>query len=237
MSSRWTLFVAFTATASALQISCAGTTSPVLALRGRRAVAPRLDVAEVDECLAEATTEDEAAACMETADPQTIFSLQDRDDGWNDVRAKIKAAIKDREKPYNDIKDNYIAPASENLKKAGKWAKVLAEEVPGVAIATKAAASAASSTAASAVSNAKLKAPTLKAPTVETKPLKDVAIGGLASILDAAAASRQAELAKKATPAPKKSEPAPAAALTIFLVAGVPVVTLTLLALLATNNL
>ena len=46
-----------------------------------------------------------------TAVPETIFTMQERNDGWDDVRNSIKEAKKQREKPWNDIQQEYILPA------------------------------------------------------------------------------------------------------------------------------
>ena len=52
----------------------------------------------------------------------TLFTLEEREDGWDDVRQNIKEGIKQREKPLQEIRDMYIKPAQ-------RWAKVLSEEI------------------------------------------------------------------------------------------------------------
>merc|ERR1719310_2511988 len=58
--------------------------------------------------------------------PDSIFTLEERKDGWDDVRGSIKGAIKDRQgavEALNEWNANYVKPAA-------RWAKVLAEELP-----------------------------------------------------------------------------------------------------------
>ena len=55
-----------------------------------------------------------------TKDATEIFTLQDREDGWDDVRGSIKDAIKDREKPIALVREKYVEPAK-------RWSKAFAE--------------------------------------------------------------------------------------------------------------
>ena len=105
------------------------------------------------------------------AEPDTIFTLQERDDGWDDVRSSIKKQIKDRQQPYEDIKRDYLEPTAAMLKTAGRWTKVLAEEVSGI----------------------ELKPPTMniEGRVVPTQSAKDTVISVIASMADAAAERRQ----------------------------------------------
>ena len=82
---------------------------------------------EIEECLLDATSEAEVAACMEKAPSGTMFTMDERDDGWNDVRAALQAAKKDRAKGVDDLK-TWVDKNSGGVKSATRWAKVLGEE-------------------------------------------------------------------------------------------------------------
>jgi hypothetical protein len=112
------------------------------------------------------------------AEPDTIFTMQERQDGWDDVRSSIKKQIKDRRQAYDAIAENYVAPTAATLKTAGRWAKVLAEEASGV----------------------ELKAPTMKLDgrVVPTRSAKDTVISVIASFADAAAERRQRDAQRRA---------------------------------------
>ena len=58
--------------------------------------------------------------------PDSIFTLDERKDGWDDVRSSIKDAIKERAggiQELNAWNEKYIKPTT-------KWAKVIVEELP-----------------------------------------------------------------------------------------------------------
>ena len=145
-----------------------------------------------------------------------IFTLEERDDGWDDVRQSIKEAKKQRQQPWEDINRDYIGPTT-------RWAKVIAEEVGGLA---------------KGVSGVELKAPDLKAPELSADPLK-VGLSVLDSIGDRRQAAKEAEAKKKADAKAKamaKAKPAEVSptnalgsAANLGLLLGVPVATLYLI--------
>lgn len=164
--------------------------------------------------------------------PESIFTLDERKDGWDDVRSTIKDAIKERAggiQELNAWNEKYIKPTT-------KWAKVIVEELPlppvelpllPVGSATKAAAS-------------KPAAQTAKATPPDS--LKKQAFSFAAATLDAAAkkkaaspkpaaSSSQGSTGKQVTP-----EAATVATANLLLLAGVPVGTLGVLYLLATGS-
>ena len=108
-----------------------------------------------------------------------IFTLQERNDGWDDVRGSIKFAIKDRTKGWNELKDNYVEPAA-------RWSKafvnVTAETASELNIAN----------------FDGMVAPTLRVPN------KEEAIQAVAGLLDVVADARGAP-----KPEPVKPEPVP----------------------------
>lgn len=57
-----------------------------------------------------------------------LFTLEEQNDGFDDVRASLIAAKKDRAKALDAVKEKY-GPA---FKTASRWAKVITEEVAGV---------------------------------------------------------------------------------------------------------
>ena len=84
----------------------------------RRSPAPLMSVEET------AVSEEMPVAEMDgkvVPTEKTIFTMQDRDDGWNDVREGIREEIKQRERPLKDVQENYVQPVA-------KWSKVLWEE-------------------------------------------------------------------------------------------------------------
>ena len=57
------------------------------------------------------------------------FTLQERGDGWDDVRGAIADAKKDREKPWAEIKKDYVEPAAEVAQTVGAFASALGSAV------------------------------------------------------------------------------------------------------------
>ena len=175
--------------------------------------------------------------------PESIFTLDERKDGWDDVRSTIKDAIKERAggiQELNAWNEKYIKPTT-------KWAKVIVEELPLppvelplpplVGSATKAAAS---KPAASKPAASKPAAQTAKATPPDS--LKKQAFSFAAATLDAAAkkkaaspkpaaSSSQGSTGKQVTP-----EAATVATANLLLLVGVPVGTLGVLYLLATGS-
>jgi hypothetical protein len=170
--------------------------------------------------------------------PESIFTLDERKDGWDDVRSSIKDAIKERAggiQELNAWNEKYIKPTT-------KWAKVIVEELPLppvelplpplVGSATKAAASMPAAT--------KPAAQTAKATPPDS--LKKQAFSFAAATLDAAAKKKAASpkpaasssggsTGKQVTP-----EAATVATANLLLLAGVPIGTLGVLYLLATGS-
>ena len=108
MQSLFALLAALLCGASALRVP-----QPAL----RRSPAPLMSVEE------SAVSEEMPVAEMDgkVVPTKTIFTMQDRDDGWNDVREGIREEIKQRERPLKDVQENYVQPVA-------KWSKVLWEE-------------------------------------------------------------------------------------------------------------
>ena len=115
-----------------------------------------------------------------------IFTLKERDDGWDDVRESIKFAKKDRVKAWDEVNSRYLQPAA-------RWSKVLSEEV-GVIMPTN------------------LEAPTVKPSTFKPPKLPAVsraskkeavagAVQGFAALLPKEPASRQKTKDAKVVPA------------------------------------
>ena len=169
--------------------------------------------------------------------PESIFTLDERKDGWDDVRSTIKDAIKERAggiQELNAWNEKYIKPTT-------KWAKVIVEELPlppvelplpPVGSATKA--------AASKPAASKPAAQTAKATPPDS--LKKQAFSFAAATLDAAAKKKAASpkpaasssggsTGKQVTP-----EAATVATANLLLLAGVPIGTLGVLYLLATGS-
>ena len=70
-----------------------------------------------------------APVVVASEEETNIFTLQPRDDGWNDVRDGINTFRKQREPSWNALNEKYIGPASEAAKVGWKWTKVLTNEV------------------------------------------------------------------------------------------------------------
>ena len=83
-----------------------------------RAAAPAAALCRLTLVRAAEEADEEGVAILK----DTLFTLEERDDGWNDVRQAIKTAKKDRLKAYNEINDMYIDPAK-------RWSKVIADEI------------------------------------------------------------------------------------------------------------
>eukprot|EP00966_Prymnesium_polylepis_P205305 4757425-Prymnesium_polylepis.1 len=79
---------------------------------------------EITECILDAETPEELAACMEEAE-QNLFTLEPRDDGWNDVRTAVTAFKKERAGALEQLKSNYQRD-TENIRSspAYRWTKV-----------------------------------------------------------------------------------------------------------------
>ena len=116
--------------------------------------------------------------CMEEpiVKEPNLFTLEEQNDGFDDVRASITAAKKDRAKALDTVKEKY-GPA---FKTASRWAKVLTEEVAGVELQAP-----------------DLKAPDLKVPKIDvgkvvpTNSAKDALFGFLDSAAERKAAEKQ----------------------------------------------
>lgn len=140
-----------------------------------------------------------------------IFTLQEREDGWDDVRSGIKAAIKDRQKPYNQIMEEYVEPA----KYYGRFAAVVVEDLvnaTGVVMPT------------AGLTSGGL--PSVSLPEVSL-PTKESAISAFGDVLDKVGDARSAKSTPPPPPEPVKEARAPANA---FLVLGVPAATVITLA-------
>lgn len=116
----------------ALLVTCLqfspGVPTRVAAVAGGRASAfatsePSTILREVEECIVDAESPDELEACVK---PDSPWSLEEKNDGWDDVRAGIIEAKRDRAKAWDALaSDASVA----RIKKASKWAKVIADEV------------------------------------------------------------------------------------------------------------
>jgi len=152
-----------------------------------------------------------------------ILTLEERGDGWDDVRQEIVRQKKEREKPLNELKEwneKYVAPVA-------RWTKVIAEEVSGAELS-------APTLEAPKLSAPKLSAPKLSAPKLsvpsklDKKKVTKTAVRSVAGAID--------RLPKKKPPpsrSPKKKvakSAAPEAAANVFLLLGVPALTLLSLA-------
>ena len=163
--------------------------------------------------------------------PESIFTLDERKDGWDDVRSTIKGAIKERAggiQELNAWSEKYVKPTT-------KLAKAIVEELPlppvelPLQTATKAAAP----------------KPAASKPAAEKAPpdsLKKQAFSFAAATLDAVAkkkaaspkpvaSSSRGSSGKQVTP-----EAATVATANLLLLAGVPIGTLGVLYLLATGS-
>jgi len=73
---------------------------------------------------------EESATVAETAaKPASPFTLEERSDGWDDLRTTISKAKKERQGAWDQLNEMYISKGAEAAKKGGRWAKVLAEEL------------------------------------------------------------------------------------------------------------
>ena len=174
--------------------------------------------------MSEPAATDEAEVAVE--EPESIFTLQDREDGWNDLRGAIKTFKKEREKPWKAIKEDYIEPTA-------RWTNAIKE----VTLET--------------LEEADIELPSLEAPTIDLKKidLKGVvtptaptreqviksSINTLNGALDAAASRKQkaaekaaAKAAPKKAARPLKATAAEAVNFSTFL--GLPAVVLAVLA-------
>jgi len=195
---------------------------------------------ELKECLVDAETTGEAMECIDSAasemgldatnKPISLddrFSLQDQDDGWDDVREAIRFAKKDRAKAWKQLGE-YVGPrvktASDTAATASRWAKVLADEVDVPAL--------------PAVPNLDLSSPLdgigngIKAASSSAN-LKDKAFAFGGVLLDAAVAKKEAERKKdraiveaKAEKEREQKSVSTAGAANVALLLGVPVITL-----------
>jgi len=173
--------------------------------------APRVPLPSVRRAPAvvAAASADEEVATQPQPEPETIFTLQEREDGWNDVRGAIKTGIKERTKPWQDINRDYVTPVR-------KWSAAIAEvtaetvvNVPNI-----------SSFSGVVVPTGGVPGP--------PQFSKEGAIEALGGLLDAAADAREAKAAKAAPaplPAPKVDKSVESGANFVLLL-GVPAVTL-----------
>lgn len=79
---------------------------------------------DLEECIIEATTDAEIDACVQEA--STIFTMQPRDDGWNNVRDAIEDFKKDRKGAIDQL-TGYTDTI--NSTPVVRWTKVLAGEL------------------------------------------------------------------------------------------------------------
>ena len=123
------------------------------------------------------------------AAPDTIFTLQTKGDGWDDVRKAIIDGKKERAPTLDKMKEKY----GPGLRTAGRWAKVLATEVAGVEL---------SAPKLEAPKLDGIKAPKLSVPKLDgvvvPTSLKEAGKNALFGALDAAAARKQAAKAAEA---------------------------------------
>ena len=160
----------------------------------------------------------------------TIFTMEERGDGWDDVRKSIKASIRDREKAWNQIDESYVKPFR-------RWSVVLTTEVKQALEETP-------------YSDAAVLKPDLKpafepaskseasAPTAPLKEKADVtslasqAIGVVASLVDMAAKRRKkTSVQTKVEPRDKPASDAPLGVgiSNVLLLLGVPFTTLSMI--------
>jgi hypothetical protein len=225
------IFVAFHLAMDTLLIATSALLLP--ALPPQRATAPHLRTMSAWTA-SRATLRMEAAEAATASNttteelPDSIFTLQERDDGWDDVRASIKAARDDRKDAWDLINQEYVKPAA-------RWSKVLAEEFLPSEVPQE--------LPALQLPKIELPKPGEAAPKLSTK---EVAIATTASVLDAVAAARQTKppaTKKKAPPKTSKTKSmppktvSPAGAASVGLLLGVPGLTLGALFLLATQQL
>jgi len=191
---------------------------------------------------------DEEAKPEQKADPEqdrsTIFTMQDRDDGWNDVRGAIRKEIKDREKAWQQLSEYTAGVNDAYIKPTVRMSKVLVDEVVEVLPASNISAPDLKISAP----DLKISAPDLKISARDLKildgeGLKQAGAAAGLGLLDSLAARKQT--AKKPTKAPvKPPAKAPAkspdvvpAAFSVGMLLGVPAVTLALIAFVGATSL
>jgi len=144
-----------------------------------KAVSELADAIAADEstigCIVDAENAEDVDACVNQG---IVWSLEESGDGWDDVRAAVIEAKKERVKALDTIKEKY----GPGVSAAAKWAKVIAGEVGG-ALPTE---------GIKLDKGIKLD---IKAP--EGKSVKEVAKNAVFSLLDAAAERKRAEKAKQ----------------------------------------
>merc|ERR1740124_786321 len=125
-------------------------------------------------CIVDAENADELAACVNQG---IVFTLEESGDGWDDVRRGVIDAKKERSKAVDELKTKY----GPGLASAGRWAKVITNEVVKVA--------------------PKVSPPDLsgvKGIKLEGKSVGEVAKNAVFGFLDAAAANKSAQKEKQA---------------------------------------
>ena len=78
------------------------------------------------------TEEQSAAETTPTEESEistTPFTLEDRGDGWDDVRSALQKAKKERSGAWDELNRLYVSRGVEAAKTGGRWAKVLADEL------------------------------------------------------------------------------------------------------------
>jgi len=113
------MLAAFCVATSALQLSAHCAAQPAAV----RATLPRLCAAADDEA--------SRGARLGALGDVPILTLQERGDGWDDVRESIKTAGKERQKPLEELKSKYLQPLQEAQIRAQATLEVLVEELPG----------------------------------------------------------------------------------------------------------
>lgn len=159
----------------------------------------------------------------------TIFTLLEREDGWNDVRMAVNASKRDRAKAWGELVD-WVDRASDYVRPASSWVSVIGEEVLEY-------------------TGAAEKASELRdAVTGVTNSMKEGGLqGAIVSTLSSVAAKREAKIqaiayakaeeearAAAAAAAKRKRELPLVGAANIALLVGIPAATIGLLAYLAT---
>merc|ERR1719331_3627488 len=136
------------------------------------AAATGADDAEV-ECIVNAENAEELNACVNQG---IVFTLEEgQGDGWDDVRRGVIEAKKERVKAVEQLKEKY----GPGLASAGRWAKVITEEVVKV----------------SPPDLSGVKVPGIK---LEGKSVGELAKSAVFGFLDVAAANKAAQKAKQA---------------------------------------
>jgi len=171
-----------------------------------------------------------AAKVEPTAPSGSIFTLEERKDGWDDVRGALKDAAKDREKPWQEVKEQYISPVS-------RWASVLADELrPGGGAAADTADKPQRTAAKQPEQRAVAKKAEAATEPMDKKAIVKSALATLSSVLDSAP-TKQTGSARNAPAKAKEASTADLVNSGIMggLLLGVPVSTLALLYYLATQ--